>query len=89
MSPLAQILAQANRQAPAPPQATIQPTDVTGAFATADQANNQAYQSQVAAQNGMYGGLASLGGAGIGALGNYLTGGTSGALAAALRWLGK
>lgn len=69
MSPLAQILATANRPPPAPPQATIQPTNVAGIYANNDAQNMDAYKAQVGQQNSMFGGLASLGSAGIGALG--------------------
>lgn len=67
MSPLAQILAVANRQAPAPPQATIAPTNVAGIYANNDAQNMDAYKAQIAQQNAMYGGLATLGAAGINA----------------------
>jgi hypothetical protein len=69
MSPLAQILMTANRQPPAPPQTTVAPTNVAGIYANNDAQKMDAYKAQVAQQNAMYGGLASLGSAGIGALG--------------------
>lgn len=69
MSPLAQILAVANRQAPAPPQAAVAPTNVAGIYANNDAQNMDRYKAQVGQQNAMYGGLASLGSAGIGAAG--------------------
>lgn len=73
MSPLAQILAQANRPAPAPPQTTVAPTNVAGIYANNDAQNMAAYNAQLAQQNAQFGGLASLGSAGIGALGKYLS----------------
>jgi hypothetical protein len=51
-----------------PGQTSVAPTDVVGANASANNAAMQAYQAQVAQQNSMYGGLASLGSAGIMAL---------------------
>jgi hypothetical protein len=84
-SPLAQVLAQANRPAPPPPQPTIQPTNVAGIYANNDAQKMAEYQAQLAQQNAQFGGLASLGSAGIGALGNYLSGGTTGALARLLK----
>lgn len=69
MSPLAQILATANRPAPAPPQTTVAPTNVAGIYANNDAQNMDAYKAQIAQNNAMWGGLASLGSAGIGALG--------------------
>jgi hypothetical protein len=72
MSPLAQILAQANRPAPAPPQATIAPTNVAGIYANNDAQKMDAYKAQLAQQNAEFGGLASLGSAGIGVLGKGL-----------------
>ena len=67
MSPLAQILAVANRQAPAPPQATVAPTNVAGIFANNDSQKMDAYKAQISQQNAEYGGLATLGAAGINA----------------------
>lgn len=81
MSPLTQILAEANRPAPAPPQPTIAPTNVAGIYANNDAQNMAAYQAALAQQNAQFGGLASIGSALIGAGGNYLSGGSSGALA--------
>jgi hypothetical protein len=83
MSPLAQILMTANRQPPAPPQTTVNPTNVAGIYANNDAQNMDAYKAQVGQQNAMYGGLASLGSAGIGALGKSGLGGLSGLGAAA------
>ena len=51
-----------------PSQATIAPTDVIGAQGLSTQAQMAAYQAQLAQQNAMFGGLASLGGSGILAL---------------------
>ena len=72
MSPLAQVLAMANRPAPTPPQTQVQPTNVAGIYANNDAQKMAAYQDQLQQQNAQFGGLASLGGAGIGALANYL-----------------
>jgi hypothetical protein len=74
-SPLAQVLAMVNRQDPQPPQATIAPTPVASIYAANDQQKMDAYKSQLAQQNAMYGALASLGGAAIGAGGRYFGGG--------------
>lgn len=53
----------------ATPNATsVAPTDVVGAQAAANNAAMAAYQARIAQQNAMFGGLASLGGAGIKAL---------------------
>ena len=73
MMPLAQVLAQANRQAPSPPQPTVQPTNVAGIYANNDAQNMAAYQAQLAQQNAQFGGLASLGSAAIGAGGKFLS----------------
>lgn len=81
MSPLAEVLANASRPAPQPSQPTVAPTNVAGIYANNDAQNMAAYQAQLAQQNAQYGGLASLGGALIGAGGNYLSGGSTGALA--------
>ena len=86
-SPLAQVLMQANRPDPTPTAATVYPTNVASIYNNYDQAQMDAYKAQLASQNANFGGLASLGSAGIGALGNYLSGGTSGALASALKAL--
>jgi hypothetical protein len=72
MSPLAQILATANRPAPAPPQATISPTNVAGIYANNDAQKMDAYKAQLAQQNAEFGGLAGLGSAVIGAGGKLL-----------------
>lgn len=74
MSPLAQVLAQANRPAPTPPQATIAPTNVAGIYANNDSQRLDEYKAQLAQQNAMYGGLAGLGSAAIGAGGKLLGG---------------
>lgn len=68
-SPLAQVLAMANRPPPAPPQMTVQPTNVAGIYANNDAQNMDAYKAQIAQQNAQFGGLAQLGAAGIGAAG--------------------
>jgi len=93
-SPLAGLLAQSGAMGanPQPFHATVAPTDVTKAYADYNDAMMKAYQAQVAQQNAMYGGLASLGGSGIAALPKLLgssgsSGGTpdiSGASMAAL-----
>lgn len=69
MSPLAQILATANRPTALPPPTTVAPTNVAGIYANNDAQKMDAYKAQVAQQNAMFGGLASLGSAGIGAAG--------------------
>jgi hypothetical protein len=71
-SPLAQILSEANRQPPSPPQPTVAPTNVAGIYANNDAQNMAAYQAQLGQQNAQFGGLASLGSAAIGAGGAYL-----------------
>jgi hypothetical protein len=73
MSPLAQVLAMANRPAPTPPQTQVQPTNVAGIYANNDAQKMAAYQDQLQQQNAMYGGLASLGSAAIGAGGKFFT----------------
>lgn len=80
MSPLAQILAQANRAPPAPSQATIAPTNVAGIYANNDAQKMDAYKAQLGQQNSEFGGLASLGSAAIGA-GSKLLGGSAAAAA--------
>lgn len=81
MSPLAQLLAAANRPAPAPPQGTVAPTNVAGIYANNDAQNMDAYKAQIAQQNAQWGALAALGGAGINAFapgaGSALKGGGS------------
>jgi hypothetical protein len=89
MSPLAQILAVANRQAPSPPQPTIQPTNVAGIYANNDAQNMAKYQAQLAQQNAQFGGLASLGSAAIGAGGKALAGGAGGSGIASSLGLGS
>lgn len=82
MSPLAQVLAVANRPPQAPPQATVAPTNVAGIYANNDAQNMDAYKAQIAQQNAQWGALASLGGAGINAFapgaGSALKGGFGG-----------
>lgn len=68
MSPLAQILAVANQRAPQPVPTQVQPTNVAGIYANYDQQNMDKYKADLGQQNAMYGGLASLGSAGISAL---------------------
>lgn len=82
-SPLVQILAAANRPAPAPTPATVAPTNVGSIYNNYDQAQMDAYKAQVAQQNAQFGGLASLGSAGISVLPKLLgAGGTAAAGAA-------
>lgn len=81
MSPLAQVLMEANRQAPQPNPATIQPTNVAGIYNNYNQAMEDQYKAQLAQNNAMFGGLASLGSAGISVL-PKLFGGTAAAGAA-------
>ena len=83
MSPLAQILATATRPPPAPPQPTVQPTNVAGIYANNDAQNMDAYKAQVAQQNAQFGGLAGLGSAIIGAGGKLLAPGAAAAGTAA------
>jgi hypothetical protein len=78
-SPLVQILAQANRATPAPTPATVYPTNVASIYNNYDQAQMDAYKAQVAQQNAEFGGLASLGSAGISILPKLLGGGTAAA----------
>jgi hypothetical protein len=47
------------------PQTSISPTDVTGAYALSQQAAQAQYQAQLQQQNSLFGGLASLGSAGL------------------------
>lgn len=75
-SPLTQILMEANRQAPAPTPATVAPTNVAGIYNNYDQATMDAYKAQIAQQNAQFGGLASLGSAGITGLARYLAPGS-------------
>lgn len=81
MSPLEQILATANRPAPAPTPAQIAPTNVAGIDNNYNQAKMDEYKAQIAQQNGMFGGLAALGGAGISALPKLLGGAGAGTAA--------
>jgi hypothetical protein len=83
MSPLAQILSVANRAPPAPPQTSVQPTNVAGIYANNDAQNMDAYKAQVAQQNAQFGGLASLGSAIIGAGGKLLAPGAAAGAAGA------
>lgn len=64
MSPLAAALAFQQPIMPVP-QSTISPVDVVGAYRSAQDAQMKAYQAKIAQQNAMWGGLASLGSAGI------------------------
>lgn len=68
-SPLAAALMLDRQPVPTPPQATINPTNVAGIYANNDAQKMDQYKAQLAQQNSMFGGLASLGSAGIGALG--------------------
>lgn len=79
-SPLTQILMEANKQAPAPTPATVYPTNVASIYNNYDQAQMDAYKAQLAQQNAQFGGLASLGSAGISVLPKLL-GGTGAAAA--------
>lgn len=65
MSPLAMILANASRQAPSPVPTQVAPTNVAGIYANHDQQMMDKYKADLANQNAMWGGLASLGGAGV------------------------
>jgi hypothetical protein len=67
MSPLVQILAAANRPAPAPPQTQVATTPVASIYANNDAQKMEKYKADLAQQNAMWGGLASLAGAGINA----------------------
>jgi hypothetical protein len=69
-SPLAQMLAQASASGanPQPFRATVAPTDVEKAYSDYNAAMSQAYKDQIAQQNAMWGGLSSLGSAGISTL---------------------
>ena len=73
-SPLTQILAEANRQTPLPANATVYPTNVAQIYNNYDQAQMDAYKAQLAQNNAMWGGLASLGSAGISVLPKFLGG---------------
>ena len=81
-SPLVSVLAQANRPAPAPTPATLYPTNVASIYNNYDQAQMDAYKAEIAQQNGMFGGLASLGSAGISILPKLLGGATKAGAAA-------
>lgn len=83
-SPLADAYLQAATAgtSPTPFRATVQPTNVIGAYQDYNQAMEQAYQAQLGQQNAMYGGLAGIAGAGITALPKLLSGGVSGVLSA-------
>lgn len=84
MSPLAQVLATANRPAPPPPQPTVATTPVASIYANNDSQNMDAYKAQLAQQNAQFGGLASLGSAAIGAGGKLLGGAGASAAAGAI-----
>ena len=73
-SPLTQVLAEANGQTPAPTAATVYPTNVASIYNNYDQAKMDAYKAQLAQQNAQFGGLASLGAAGISVLPKFLGG---------------
>lgn len=65
-----------------PPQAgtgTVAPTDVAGIVRDNYAQKMQQYNAEMAQRNAMFGGLAGLGGAGIGALGSYFRGAGAGA----------
>lgn len=63
MSPLATAIAM--QQAARTPQEQIQPANVLGAYQLASDVAEKNYQAKLQAQMGMWGGLASLGAAGI------------------------
>lgn len=88
MSPLAEVLAAANRQPPAPPQTQVATTPVASIYANNDAQKMDAYKANLGQQNSMFGGLASLGGAGISALGPKLFGAGAGAGADAAGTIG-
>jgi hypothetical protein len=75
-SPLAQILAQSQSagQSPTPFHATVAPTDVLKAYSDYNTAMESAYKDKVAQNNAMWGGLSSLGSAGISSLPKLLSG---------------
>lgn len=77
-SPLAQVIAEANRPAPAPTPSTIAPTNVAGIYNNYAQQQEQQYKDQLAQNNAMWGGLATLGGAGISAFGPGIFSGIKG-----------
>lgn len=77
MSPLAQVLATATRQTPAPNPVNVATTPVASIYANHDQQLMDKYKADLAQQNAMWGGLASLAGAGINAFGPKLFGGGS------------
>jgi hypothetical protein len=79
VSPLAQVLSVANRPTAAPNPVNVQTTPVASIYANNDAQKMEQYKSDLAQQNAMWGGLASLGGAGIKAFGPSLFG--AGALA--------
>lgn len=64
-SPLAAALMLDRQPVPTPPQATINPTNVAGIYANNDAQKMDQYKAQLAQQNSMFGGLASLGSAGL------------------------
>lgn len=78
------MLAQASASGtnPTPYRATVAPTDVEKAYSDYNNAMMQAYQAQVAQQNAMWGGLASLGSAGIMSLPKLMGAGSAAGAAA-------
>jgi hypothetical protein len=65
LSPLAIALMQAQTQQPPARPGQISPTDTLGAYQLAGNMAEQQYQAQLNQQNALWGGLASVGGAGI------------------------
>jgi hypothetical protein len=65
LSPLAVALMQAQTQQPPARPGQISPTDTLGAYQLAGNMAEQQYQAQLNQQNALWGGLASVGGAGI------------------------
>jgi len=63
MSPLAEALAMQHQVQPN--QEQVQPANVLGAYQLASQVAEQNYQAKIAQQNALWGGLASLGSAGV------------------------
>lgn len=88
MTPLQEVLAQANRPAAAPTPATVYPTNVASIYNNYDQAQMDAYKAQLAQQNAQFGGLASLGSAGISVLPKLFGGGGGGGAASVVSDLG-
>lgn len=84
-SPLAQALA--FQGSVTPPQGRIANTDVIGAYQNEQAAKQKNYETQMAQQNAIFGGLAGLGGAalmgpmgGLGGLGKLFGGGAAAGL---------